>query len=141
LPSLSDSTHALCEEALEVLKAVDLSIDEDKVCMDGAHHLLGKPEFRNTQKSRSLLETLEHSRELLDWMESSMDIEDTMLYIGKENPCSRIKDCTVVMSPYRVNDRLPGVMAVLGPTRMPYSTVVPTMDYMSEFVSNFYREL
>ncbi len=43
-----------------------------------------------------------------------------------------MKDCSVVTATYRVGDKKLGSFGVIGPTRMDYSKVVTTLNYISK---------
>ena len=55
--------------------------------------------------------------------------------IGKENQDEAIQNCSVVICHYGIPDQANGTIAVVGPTRMPYSRTIPTVYYLSSVLS------
>ena len=53
------------------------------------------------------------------------------IYIGQELACREINSCSLVISKYQSPKGPSGRIAVLGPTRMDYSRVVSTIDFMT----------
>ena len=60
--------------------------------------------------------------------------------IGDENKFTGIQDCSMVQATYRLNGRVVGTMAVLGPTRMEYSKVISVMDYLHKYLKTIFQQ-
>ena len=47
-----------------------------------------------------------------------------------------ISGSSVILSPYKdANDRIVGVLGVIGPTRLNYARIVPVVDYTANVIS------
>ena len=44
-------------------------------------------------------------------------------------------ECSLVTSTYTYRDRVLGILGVVGPKRMPYTKVVPLVEYTAKMVS------
>jgi len=55
-----------------------------------------------------------------------------MVAIGSETGLNPLADCSVVLSPYRVDGEVAGTVAVLGPTRMDYQESVAAVAVVSQ---------
>ena len=56
------------------------------------------------------------------------------IFIGQESGYKALDDCSVVTSPYTVDDEIMGVLAVVGPTRMSYERVIPIVDLTAKLL-------
>lgn len=92
------------------------------VAAAGAQNLLDQPEFHDLRKLRSILRIVEEQKQLYDLVAEDLGRPATAptVRIGSELGTDEIAECSVVTMPYRVGDRGIGVLAILGPRRMPY---------------------
>ena len=58
------------------------------------------------------------------------------VYIGRELGCPQLDNCSLIVSSYRIKNRPRGRLAVLGPLRMQYSHIIPTLEYISDVLSD-----
>jgi heat-inducible transcriptional repressor len=65
--------------------------------------------------------------------------------IGGDGRWEELKDCAIIVSRYGMERQLAGVVAVVGPTRMPYGRNISAVRYvanlMSGFVYDYYMDL
>jgi heat-inducible transcriptional repressor len=61
--------------------------------------------------------------------------------IGKENKSAAIHNYSVIISRYGPAGEATGTVGMIGPTRMPYARVIPTVDYISSVLSGLVAEL
>ena len=88
----------------------------------GAQNLLDQPEFHDLRKLRSILRIVEEQKVLYDLIADDLAQPPTppTVHIGAELGTDEIAECSVVTVPYRFGDRGVGLLAILGPRRMPY---------------------
>lgn len=111
---------------------------EQKVFLGGTKQLLNQPEFRDVERVRNLLGILEEERVVRDLLKSGED-SGLKVTIGSENKFSGIQDCSMVQATYRLNGKIVGTMAVLGPTRMEYGKVISVMDYLHKYLKTMFE--
>lgn len=104
---------------------------EIKLVSFGWHYLFRQPEFKDVSRSGRLLRVFEEKEELLDFVEENIEGNEVKVFIGAENKCSQMQDCSVAISGYGPDDDTIGAIGVIGPTRMPYSHVVPALDFIA----------
>jgi heat-inducible transcriptional repressor len=63
-----------------------------------------------------------------------------MVAIGSETGLHPLADCSVVLSPYRVDGEVAGTIAVLGPTRMDYQESVAAVAVVSQRLTRVLTE-
>ena len=61
---------------------------------------------------------------------SSNRNNEIIIHIGNENVIEGIKDCSLVTASYSVGNHVIGTIGIIGPTRMEYSKVVSSMNYI-----------
>jgi len=90
-------------------------------------------------------EDLERIRLLIDDLESKQDLvrllglaeqgEGVRIFIGSENQLFSLSGSSMIVAPYRDSDqRVLGVLGVIGPTRLNYARIVPMVDYTARVV-------
>jgi len=94
------------------------------VVSSGAQHLLDQPEFQDLRKLRSILRIIEEQKVLYDLVADSMSAQGPTIKIGHELGSDDITECSIVTVPYRYGDDTVGVLAILGPRRMPYARLL-----------------
>ena len=90
----------------------------------GAQNLLDQPEFHDLRKLRSILRIVEEQKRLYELAAESMSQPGTQVRIGHELGTDEIAECSLVTVPYRIGDHATGLLAILGPRRMPYGRLM-----------------
>lgn len=107
---------------------------QDKLLYCGISHVLEQPEFQNLERMRILIKMVEDKKNLLNIINRDFD-DKVRVYIGREMDCPGMDSCAIVVSSYRMKDRPSGRLAVLGPVRMEYNHIIPTLEYVSSVLS------
>ena len=90
----------------------------------GAQNLLDQPEFQDLQKLRSVLRTVEEQKSLYDLVADSFTNEEPTVKIGHELASDDVAECSIVTVPYHFGRHAVGLLAILGPRRMPYGRLM-----------------
>ncbi len=101
--------------------------DADMV-VAGETNLMGFAELSNMDRLRRLFEAFNEKRDILHLLDQSLHAEGVQIFIGHESGFRILDDCSVVVAPYSKDDRVVGVLGVIGPTRMAYERVIPVVD-------------
>jgi heat-inducible transcriptional repressor len=94
------------------------------IVSSGAQHLLDQPEFQDLRKLRSILRVIEDQKALYDIVADGLNGPGPSVKIGHELGSEEITECSVVAVPYRFGNEAVGVLAILGPRRMPYARLL-----------------
>ena len=62
----------------------------------------------------------------------SEDMENPLIFIGRENPVGGVKNETIILAKYNLPDGLTGSMTMIGPTRMDYEKNIGLVKYATE---------
>jgi heat-inducible transcriptional repressor len=119
---------------VEILRAED-NQEYQEPYLEGWHFMLNQPEFAHSDQMSALLELVER-RGLLKVIAPAGPSEPGVhVIIGRENKDEAIRNCSVVICQYGLPEEATGTIAVIGPTRMPYSRTIPTVYYLSSVLS------
>ncbi len=103
--------------------------EEPEIAAAGAQNLLDQPEFHDLRKLRAILRIVEEQRTLYDLIADELASDGQVdhtphVRIGRELRADELSECSVVTVPYRFGDRGVGMLAILGPRRMPYGRLI-----------------
>ncbi len=105
--------------------------------ISGEANLLKQPEFRDPEKAHRVINYLTDAGNLRQ-IHSQPRVGDVRVVIGPENATEELKDSSVVMAFYDAGDGMQGIIGVVGPTRMDYSSVAAKLSYIA---ANLSRQL
>ena len=101
---------------------------EPEIAAAGAQNLLDQPEFHDLRKLRAILRIVEEQRTLYDLIADELSgppaAPSMHVRIGRELRADELAECSVVTVPYHFGDRGVGMLAILGPRRMPYARLM-----------------
>jgi len=123
----------LLEQTMQLFSQA-LESPEEKVYLEGTTRILDHPEFKDLEKFKSLLGTLEQSDLLAKLLSDSSKEEGIKIIIGEENRNLAMKDCSIITATYQIAGKPFGTIGVLGPTRMDYRNVVAIVDYVAQLL-------
>ncbi|MFD1253851.1 Heat-inducible transcription repressor HrcA [Devosia equisanguinis] len=87
-------------------------------------------------RMRQLFDELESKDGLLELLGDAERAQGVRIFIGSENKLFSLSGSSVILSPYKdANDKVVGVLGVIGPTRLNYARIVPVVDYTAHVIS------
>lgn len=126
------------EELKAILRQVELcisQIDNVQIYLDGTTNIFNYPEFCNVFKAKEFLNMLDKSDILCKLLSCSNDNKGIKIQIGTENALEEIRECSLITATYSLGDVVIGSIGVIGPTRMEYSKVVSSMNYIRKKIN------
>ena len=109
--------------------------DADMV-VAGETNLMGFAELSNVDRLRRLFEAFNEKRDILHLLDQSLHAEGVQIFIGHESGYPIFDDCSLVVAPYTQDERVVGVVGVIGPTRMAYERVIPVVDIAARMLGS-----
>ena len=106
--------------------------DSNEVYMEGASNIFDYPEFKDIDKAREFISLLYNKASIQSILK---DESDMSVSIGDENLLTGTKDCSIITSVYKFGDRPLGSIAIIGPTRMPYSKVITLLTKVANEIN------
>jgi heat-inducible transcriptional repressor len=125
-------TQRIITLSTQTFSVTENRLDAD-VYLDGASNLIKAPEFSDINKMKLLFETIEEKSRLAALISRCIegDMQEVRITIGAENALQGIEDCTLIASPYTVDEKTHGSLGILGPTRMEYARAISLVDYVA----------
>ncbi len=88
------------------------------------------------ERIRLLFADLETKKDVMDLLSRAETGEGVRIFIGSENKLFSLSGSSMIAAPFRDGQRrIVGVLGVIGPTRLNYARVIPTVDYAARIVS------
>ena len=103
-------------------------LDKEDILVTGKTNLLAYQEMADTDKLRQLFDAFKSKKDVLEILDQSLIADGMQIYIGSESGNIVLEDCSIITSPYTIDDEVVGVLGVVGPTRMAYEKVIPVVD-------------
>lgn len=100
----------------------------EDVVLSGATNLMDFQELSDVSNMRHLFEAFSQKQDIVHLLDRCMNAEGVQIFIGDESGYQPFGECSLVTAPYTVDDKMVGVLGVIGPTRMSYDKVIPLVD-------------
>ena len=113
---------------------------QDKFFYRGIRYILEQPEFKDLEKIRLIVEMLEEKQRLIEIIHRDFSGK-IKVYIGKELGYQEMDNCSLVISSYRIQNKPWGRIAVLGPMRMEYNHIIPTLEFISDTLTTVLEKI
>ena len=122
---LADQTHSMA-----------LATDEENdIYASGMANILDMPEFYDIDITKTVLSMLDKA-EMLSAIFGQLSTEEQIkILFGEELGVPYLEPCGFVISRYQMTSHR-GVLAVVGPSRLNYQVIIPTMRYFSQLLSS-----
>jgi len=114
--------------------AISGLLDKDEFDDFGMKDLLSEPEFQKLDEICRLTETMDYIDEMFDKIVKEIKEGETKIFIGAENPVSKISSCSMIVSPYKLKNGQRGVLALIGPKRMKYAKNKSLIEYIKKML-------
>jgi heat-inducible transcriptional repressor len=113
-----------------------LNRDEyEGVYVMGKANLVRAHDNENVQRIEDLMDALEQQCFILNLVKEVADEKQLMVRIGNENLLEELRGFSLVATPYAAGDDQLGTIGVLGPMRMDYARIIPTVDFIARSLS------
>ncbi|MEO7865583.1 MAG: heat-inducible transcriptional repressor HrcA, partial [Sphingomicrobium sp.] len=104
----------------------------------GQANLIDQAAAEDLERVRKLLDELEDRQEIARLLEGARDGDGCRIFIGSENRMFALSGSSVIAAPYRdSDDKVIGVVGVIGPTRLNYARVVPMVDFTAQALTRW----
>ena len=132
---LDKLTHKLVDTGLATLAEAAAGRPETLIVRGRANLLEDVTATEDLERIRLLFDDLETQQELIRLLGHAEKGDGMRIFIGSENQLFSLSGSSLVVSPYRDSDqRIVGVLGVIGPTRLNYARIVPMVDYTAQVV-------
>ena len=102
----------------------------------GRSHLLEDVRvMEDLERVRLLFEDLDTKTDLIQLLGLAEGAEGVRIFIGSENKLFSLSGSALIVSPFEdTEQKIVGVLGVIGPTRLNYARIIPMVDYTAKLV-------
>jgi heat-inducible transcriptional repressor len=114
----------------------DTDPDDKTLIVKGQANLIdNSTAIADLDRVRRLFEDIENKKELVQLLGAAEVGEGVRIFIGAENRLFSLSGSSIIVAPYRnAEEKIVGVMGIIGPTRMNYARIIPMVDYTAKAV-------
>ena len=132
---LRHTARVLADQTRSLAIATD---EEGDVYAAGMANILDMPEFYDIDITRAVLSMLDKA-EMFQPILSQLSREDQLrILFGEELGIPYLEPCGFVVTRYQMPTHS-GMLVVIGPSRLNYPTIIPTMRYFAQLLSELSR--
>lgn len=132
-----DSLHNLMQMVVEMAeKLLPGETQHQDYVLQGQVNLMEFAELSDMDRLRLLFQAFSQKRDILYLLDQCVISQGIQIFIGEESGYHVLDECSVVTSTYGVEDKVLGVLGVIGPTRMDYDRVISVVDVTAKLLSS-----
>jgi len=113
---------------------------DGELFVGGLAEFFDMPDFRDMDKMKELFLAFEEKHRLVQLLDKVINADGVQVFIGSENPYFQVQGVSLVAARYRGEGNVVGTVGVIGPTRMPYNTVIPIVDCTAKVLGRLLGE-
>jgi heat-inducible transcriptional repressor len=133
---LDELTQQLVDTGLATLSQGNAAQAPTVIVRGRANLLNDAMESDELGRMRRLFDELERQEGLIELLGDAEKADGVRIFIGSENKLFSLSGSSVILSPYKdANEKIIGVLGVIGPTRLNYARIVPVVDYTAQAIS------
>ena len=92
--------------------------------------------LEDIERIRQLFDDLEAKQDLVNILGLAENAEGVKIFIGSENNLFSLSGSSLVVAPFQDGDqKIVGMLGVIGPTRLNYARIIPMVDYTAKLIS------
>jgi len=128
----------IMRDAIQVAQKVFESNPPETVeyVIAGETNLMGFAELSNIERLKRLFEAFNEKHDILRLLDNCLRAQGIQIFIGQESGYRILDDISVVTAPYTLDNRVVGVLGIIGPTRMAYERVIPIVDLTAKLLGS-----
>ena len=144
MDAVTDTNPGLLRQVVDLVCAT-LRIYDDALSIDirsdGLLEMFNQPEFAHTDRVKHMLELVQSSGALAPLIPQITQSDGVQVFIGAESQRPDLREVSMVLARYGMDNEMVGVLGVVGPTRMPYARAIATVRYIAGVMSDLVYEL
>ncbi len=114
--------------------ALSYLFEKDFLWKEGWEEVLQEPEFQKPDYTLKFTKLLKKFEENIENLEMNSEIK---IYIGRENPFSKAKDFSTIISKCYFPKKQKGVLAIFGPKRMAYQKNINLVNSITKLLEEY----
>jgi len=139
LNEMQEDQQRMNQSMLDAVSMAQLAFNyddknDDDYVLSGETNLMGFSELSDMDRLKGLFDAFSQKRGIIHLLDKCLEADGVQIYIGEESGYQAFDHCSLVTSPYSVNDEVVGVLGVIGPTRMAYERIIPFVDVTAKLL-------
>ena len=137
LTELEQAQKQLNQQMLDAVAMAQLAFDiqqDNDYVLSGETNLMDFSELSDMERLKRLFDAFSQKRGVIHLLDQCLEADGIQIFIGEESGYSAFEQCSLVTSPYSVNEEVVGVLGVIGPTRMAYEKIIPYVDVTAKLL-------
>jgi heat-inducible transcriptional repressor len=132
---LDELSAKVVEAGIATWSGVDDAEDKTLIVKGQANLLENATAAADLERIRKLFEDIENKREIVQLLGAAEEGEGVRIFIGSENKLFSLSGSATIVAPLKGSDeKIVGVLGVIGPTRLNYARIIPMVDYTARAV-------
>jgi heat-inducible transcriptional repressor len=133
---LDELTARVVTEGLATWSGDGEGDDRKSLIVCGRAHLLEDVRaMEDLERVRLLFEDLDTKTDLIQLLGLAERAEGVRIFIGSENKLFSLSGSALIVSPFEdTEQKIVGVLGVIGPTRLNYARIIPMVDYTARLL-------
>ncbi len=125
-----------------VEEGLALQTGDGTLIVRGAAKLLDQSSLQDLERVRMLMEQLEAKETVSKLLDQASQADGIKIFLGAENPVFQDGGYSLILRPYRNGaGSFVGAVGVIGPTRLDYAKIIPSVNFMAEMIARNIRKL
>ncbi len=113
--------------------------DNEDLCYSGMANILDMPEFFDIDVTKTVLSLLDHAESLSNLFNKAQGEDPIHILLGSELDYEFLEPCSFVFTSFSAGKNKSGTIGVIGPARLNYPSVIPTIRYLGDLLSEVTR--
>jgi heat-inducible transcriptional repressor len=109
-------------------RVVESAEDKDDLCVAGQTNLMEFTELASMDRLKQLFDAFTEKSQILHLLDRCIEAAGVQIFVGDESGHQLLGGCSLVTAPYYIDNKVIGVLGVIGPARMNYPRVIPIVD-------------
>ena len=126
------NASSLVSSVIKVIYETIGKSEEADINVEGMNKLLEYPEFAGVEQMKQIISMFENKDDFMKIVESADD-DKVNIFIGRDGEL--VDHSAFVFKTIKVGGKAVGAIGVFGPSRMDYSKVISTVEYLSQKLS------
>jgi len=130
---LQEITRALAGQTASLAITVT---DKGNIYHSGYAYILDMPEFFDIDVTKSVFSVIEDFDQLNRFFNKVAEEEIVHILMGDDFEFEPLETCSLVFTNFEIKNKVKGSLGVIGPYRLNYSLIVPTVKYFGSLIEN-----
>ncbi len=124
----------------DLMERTDHQVD-NQIYRDGLMQILDAPEFAEGDHVRRIVQVFEEQSVLDQVVDQVRGIDNIHVVIAGDGRIAELRDISLVLARYGVNDRATGLLGVIGPLRMSYGRSMGAVRFVATLMSEMMDDI